>query len=46
VKMKARQIQLLKHDTNDPILQLEEPFLKVQRSIGEEFHINSLERDP
>jgi len=47
--MKTGQIQLfqniLKHDTNDPIVQSEEPLFKVQRIIGKEFHINSLERD-
>ena len=37
---------ILKHDTTDPIVQLEEPLFKVQRIIGEEFHNNSLERDP
>jgi len=37
---------ILKHDTNDLIVQLEEPFFKVQRIISDEFHINSSERDP
>jgi len=37
---------ILKHDTNVPIVQSEEPPFKVQKIIGEKFHINSLERDP
>ena len=36
----------MKHDINDAIVQAEEPFLKVQRIISEEFHINMLEHDP
>jgi len=34
----------LKHDTKDPIVELEEHFLKIQRitSVGEEFLINFL----
>ena len=36
---------ILKHDTNVPIVQSEEPPFKFQKIIGEEFHINSLERD-
>ena len=36
----------MNHDIDDPILQLEEPFLKVQRIICEEFHINYLESNP
>jgi len=39
-------LDILKHDTNDPIVQSEEPFFRVQRIIDEEFHINSLECDP
>jgi len=37
---------ILKHDINVPIVQSEEAPFKVQKIIGEEFHINSLERDP
>jgi len=45
-RTKSTSSDILKHDIDDTIVQLEESFLKVQRIIDEEFHINSLERDP
>jgi len=45
-KTNSTSSNILKHDTDDPIVQLEEPFLKVQRITSEKFHINSLEHDP
>ncbi|XP_027915183.1 zinc finger MYM-type protein 1-like [Vigna unguiculata] len=46
-KLKSAMTRLIarvqKHDTNVPIVQSEEPPFKVQKIIGEEFHINSLE---
>jgi len=33
---------IFKHDTKDSIVELEDPFLNIQRIISRKFHINSL----
>jgi len=41
-KTNSISFHILKHDTNNLTAQLKRPFVTLQSTIGDEFHINSL----